>query len=41
MNEKSKFIALKNYIPVGLPTLDDFIIKEKEINFSDEQNVLV
>ena len=41
MNEKSKFIALKNYIPVGLPTLDDFIIKEKEINISDEQNVLV
>ena len=41
MNEKSKFIALKNYIPVGLPTLDDFVIKEKEINFSDEQNVLV
>ena len=41
MNEKSKFIALKNYIPLGLPTLDDFTIKEKEINFSDEQNVLV
>ena len=38
MNEKSKFIALKNYIPVGLPTLNDFIIKEKEINFSDKQN---
>ena len=34
MNEISKFIALKNYIPVGLPTVDDFIIKEKEVNFS-------
>ena len=41
MNEKSKFIALKNYIPVGLPTLDDFIIKEKEINFHENDRLVL
>ena len=33
MIERSKFIALKNYIPIGLPTENDFLIKEKEIYF--------
>ena len=41
MSEKSKFIALKNYIPIGLPSEDDFIVKEEMIDLSNNNDVLV
>ena len=41
MSEKSKFIALKNYVPIGLPSKDDFIVKEQDIDLSNNNHVLV
>ena len=37
----SKFVALKNYIPTGLPKETDFEIKSKEISINKEKNILV
>ena len=37
----SKFIALKNYIPVGQPNLSDFSINAEEINLENNNQVLV
>ena len=36
-----KFISLKNYVPLGIPSEDDFIIQEKEITLTSSKNVLV
>ena len=41
MVQKSKYIALKNYVPMGLPSEDDFVIKEQEIDLSNNNDVLV
>jgi len=41
MSQKSKFIALKNYVPTGLPSEDDFIVKEQVIDLSNNNDVLV
>ena len=41
MSQKSKFIALKNYIPIGLPTENDFIVKEQVIDLTNNNDVLV
>ena len=41
MSQKSKYIALKNYIPIGLPSEDDFIVKEQVIDLSNNNHVLV
>ena len=38
---KSKFIALKNYIPLGMPKLTDFEIKEELLSLNTNENVLV
>ena len=37
----SKFVALKNYIPTGLPKETDFEIKTKEISLDTKNNILV
>ena len=37
----SKFIALKNYIPLGQPSLADFTIRTEEIKLEDNNQVLV
>ena len=37
----SKFVALKNYIPSGLPKETDFEIKTKEISLDNNNNILV
>ncbi len=37
----SKYVALKNYIPTGLPKETDFEIKSKEISINNEKNILV
>ena len=37
----SKFIALKNYIPLGQPSLTDFTIKTEEIKLENNNQVLV
>ena len=37
----SKFVALKNYIPTGLPKETDFEIKSKEISINEKNNILV
>ena len=37
----SKYVALKNYIPTGLPKESDFEIKSKEISINKEKNILV
>ena len=36
-----KYVALKNYIPTGLPKETDFEIKSKEISINKEKNILV
>ena len=41
MSQKSKFIALKNYVPIGLPSEDDFIVKEQVIDLTNNNDVLV
>ena len=35
----SKYIALKNYVPIGLPAEENFEIKSKEINLDNEKNI--
>ena len=35
----SKFVALKNYIPSGLPKETDFEIKTKEISLDTNNNL--
>tara|TARA_B100001029_G_C15047397_1_gene448142 strand:+ start:679 stop:1686 length:1008 start_codon:yes stop_codon:yes gene_type:complete len=37
----SKYVALKNYIPIGIPKETDFEIKSKEISLNKDNNVLV
>jgi len=37
----SKYVALKNYIPTGLPKETDFEIKSKKISINKEKNILV
>ena len=37
----SKYIALKNYIPIGLPAEENFEIKSKKINLDNEKNIHV
>ena len=37
----SKYVALKNYIPTGLPKETDFEIKSKAISINKEKNILV
>ena len=37
----SKYVALKNYIPTGLPKETDFEIKSKEISINKKKNILV
>ena len=37
----SKYVALKNYIPTGLPKETDFEIKSKSISINKEKNILV
>ena len=37
----SKYVALKNYIPIGIPKETDFEIKSKEISINKDNNVLV
>tara|TARA_Y100001970_G_scaffold292941_1_gene436694 strand:+ start:650 stop:1657 length:1008 start_codon:yes stop_codon:yes gene_type:complete len=37
----SKYVALKKYIPTGLPKVTDFEIKSKEISVNNEENILV
>ena len=37
----SKYIALKEYIPTGKPELVHFEVKENEINFNANENILV
>ena len=37
----SKFISLKNYIPLGQPSLSDFTIKTEEIKLENSNQVLV
>ena len=41
MVQKSKYVALKNYIPMWLPSEDDFVIKEQDIDLSNNNDVLV
>ena len=41
MSFTSKYVALRNYIPVGLPKESDFEIKSKEISISNKNNILV
>ena len=41
MSINSKYVALKNYIPLGLPTEDDFEIKEKFLELNEENNIHV
>ena len=41
MNIKSKFIALKEYIPSGYPKLSHFTVDNKEINLEKDIDVLV
>ena len=41
MTINSKFIALKNYIPIGIPKEEDFEIKEVKISISEQNEVLV
>ena len=37
----SKFIALKNYIPSGQPSLSDFVINTEEIKLENNNQVLI
>ena len=41
MTKTCKYVALKNYIPQGLPSEDDFEIKTKEIKLNNENNIHV
>ena len=37
----SKYVALKNYIPTGLPKEDDFEIKSKTLELDETNNIHV
>ena len=37
----SKYVALRNYIPVGLPNENDFEIKSKSLEIDEENNIYV
>ena len=37
----SKYVALKNYVPLGIPSISDFIIKEESIKLDNSKQVLV
>ena len=39
MTKTCKYVALKNYIPQGLPSEDDFEIKTKEIKLNNKNNL--
>ena len=41
MKKTCKYVALKNYIPQGLPSEDDFEIKTKEIKLNNKNNIHV
>ena len=41
MNILSKFICLKEYIPIGKPTLNNFELKEKNLNLVNNEDVFV
>ena len=41
MSKTCKYVALKNYIPQGLPSEDDFEIKTKEIKLNNKNNIHV
>jgi len=41
MSLKSKYVALKNYIPTGIPKENDFEIKTKEISLTQKNNILI
>tara|TARA_Y100000992_G_scaffold176224_1_gene118833 strand:+ start:481 stop:1488 length:1008 start_codon:yes stop_codon:yes gene_type:complete len=41
MSLKSKYVALKNYIPTGIPKESDFEIKTKVISLTEKNNILV
>lgn len=41
MSYFSKYVALKRYIPTGLPKEEDFEIKSKEILINEDNNILV
>ena len=41
MIKTCKYVALKNYIPQGLPSEDDFEIKTKEIKLNNKNNIHV
>ena len=41
MTIKSKYVALKNYIPLGLPKEIDFEIKSRVLELNDENNIHV
>ncbi len=38
---KSKYISLKNYIPIGLPTVNDFELNEETIDLKNTGEVMV
>tara|TARA_Y100000590_G_scaffold53588_2_gene55998 strand:+ start:996 stop:2003 length:1008 start_codon:yes stop_codon:yes gene_type:complete len=41
MEEISKFITLRNYIQIGMPTVKDFEMKSEKIELTDEENVMI
>ena len=41
MEDVSRFISLKNYIPIGKPTISDFELKTKKILLDSNNNVMV
>ena len=41
MSITSKYIALKNYIPTGNPSINDFSIKTEEIKLKNKEQLLV
>ena len=41
MVQKSKYVALKKYVPMGLPSEDDFVINEQEIDLSNNNLSLI
>ena len=41
MTINSKYVALKNYIPLGLPKEIDFVIKSRVLELNDENNIHV
>ena len=41
MSIKSKYVTLKNYIPLGLPVEENFEIKSKVIELNSQNNIHV